>query len=174
LAQDDQPFRLGNHHFASLKEFKDKHARCGSHEPDERSRIASQGEVEAYLKAHPEAAANNSTRRRLQAISIPVYFHCIKSGSNGACSASVINQQIAALNAAYAPTFSFNLVPSQSYNGPEYYNCEMDTVEERLMKEEFHQGGMDALNLYSCSPVDGILGWALFPDGSFGGGSADV
>jgi hypothetical protein len=173
--QDDQPFRLGDHQFTSLKEFKDKHARCGSSEPSESARIASQGQVEAYLKEHPEVTGNNSTRRRLQAISIPVYFHCIKSGSRGSCSASAINQQIAVLNAAYSPTFSFNLVSSQSYNRPEYYDCDVENKEqERLMKEEFHQGGMSALNLYSCNPASGILGWATFPDGSLGGGSRDL
>jgi hypothetical protein len=112
---DDQPFRLGNHQFTSLKEFKEKGARCGSREPSESERIASQGKVEAYLKANPDVTRNNSTSR-FPAVSIPVYFHCIKSGSMGTCSSSVVNQQIAVLNAAFSPTFSFNLVSSQSYN----------------------------------------------------------
>jgi hypothetical protein len=137
-------------------------------------RVASQRQVEAYLKDHPEAIGNNSSRR-LQAITIPVYFHCIKSGTNGACSSSVINQQIAILNAAYAPSFSFNLVSSRSYNRPAYHNCSVyDVAQERRMKEELHQGTMSTLNLYSCNSVGGILGWSTFPDGTFEGGSDDV
>jgi hypothetical protein len=172
--QDDQPFRVGNHQFTSLKEFKDKHARCGSREPSESVRIASQEQAEAYLKAHPEKAENNSTRR-LAAITIPVYFHCIKSGSSGTCSSSTVNRQIAVLNAAYSPTFFFSVVSAYWYNRPDYYNCDVENKDqERRMKEELHQGGMSALNLYACNPTDGTLGWATFPDGSMGGGSRDV
>jgi hypothetical protein len=171
--RNDEPFRLGHHEFASLQEFKDKHARCGSRDPPDNVRIASQEQVAAYWQAH-----NNSTRRhhrQLQTIRIPVYFHCITYGSTGACSSSVVNQQIAVLNAAYAGAFAFDLVSSRSYNRPEYYNCDVeDTVQERLMKEEFHQGGMNTLNLYSCDPASGVLGWASLPDGTFGGGARDV
>jgi hypothetical protein len=110
--QDDKPFRLGNHQFTSSKEFKDKHARCGSPEPPESTRITSQEQVEAYLKVHHEGAGNNSTRR-LAAVSIPVYFHGITSGTwweqtiIGASFPAMIATQIAVLNAAYYPDFSF-------------------------------------------------------------------
>jgi hypothetical protein len=171
---DDRSFRLGDHEFKTLKEFKESGARCACRDPPENQRIASQEQVEAYIRAHPKEMGFNSTRR-LQARNIPVYFHCMKSGNTGECSSSLVNQQIAILNAAYAPTFSFDLVSSKSYNRPEYYNCDIyDEAGERRMKEEFHQGGMNALNLYSCNPFGGILGWATFPDGSFGGGSDDV
>jgi hypothetical protein len=171
--QDDQPFRLGNHQFASMKDFKDKRARCGTSELPESARITSQEQVEEYLKAHQYVTVNST--HRLLPIEVPVYFHCIKSGTSGACSSSVINQQIAVLNAAYAPTFSFNLVSSRSYNRPEYYTCSIfDIAQERRMKEELHLGSMNALNVYSCNSVDGILGWSTFPDGSFEGGSDDV
>jgi hypothetical protein len=173
--QADQPFRLGNHQFASLKDFKDKRARCGAREPPESARITSQEQVEAYeyLKAHQYMIVNST--HRLLPIEVPVYFHCIKSGSSGTCSSSVINQQIAVLNAAFAPTFSFNLVSSRSYNRPEYYTCSIfDIAQERRMKEELHLGSMNALNVYSCNSVDGTLGWSTFPDGSSEGGSDDV
>jgi Pregnancy-associated plasma protein-A len=173
-AKDDQPFRLGDHQFTSLKEFKDNGARCGSRDPSESARIASQEQVEAYLKTHPEVTANNSTRR-LAGTSIPVYFHCFRSGSSGRCSSSMVTRQIAVLNSAYSPTFSFNLVSALMYDRPDYYNCNIeDPALERRMKQEFRQGGMSALNLYACNPADGVLGWATFPDGSMGGGSRDV
>jgi Pregnancy-associated plasma protein-A len=172
--QDDQPFRLGDHQFTSLKEFKDNGARCGSREPDESSRVASQEQVEAYLKAHPEVTANNSTRR-LQAINIPVYLHCFRSGRSGGECAFTVTRQIAVLNAAYAPTFSFSLVSALMYDRPDYYNCDAENPAlERRMKQEFRQGGMSTLNLYACNPAGGTLGWATFPDGSMGGGSRDV
>jgi hypothetical protein len=172
--QDDQPFRLGDHEFKTLKEFKESGARCGCRDPPKNERIASQEKVEAYVQAHPEEMVSNSTRH-LQARSIPVYFNCITSGSTGECSSSLVDQQIAILNAAYSPTFSFDLVSAKSYNRPEYYNCSMsDKAKERRTKEEFHQGGMNGLNLYTCNPDSGTLGWATFPDGSEGGGSNDV
>jgi hypothetical protein len=172
--QDDQPFQLGDHQFTSLKEFKDKHTRCGTHEPPESARIASQEQVEAYLKVHPEEADNNSTRR-LAAITIPVYFHCIRSGSSGTCTSDTVNRQIAVLNAAYSPTFFFSVVWAYMYHRPDYYNCDMENEYQiRRMKEELHKGGMSALNLYTCNPTDGVLGWTTFPDGSMGGGARDV
>jgi hypothetical protein len=172
--QDSQPFRLGKHQFTSLKEFKDMHARCGSREPPESVVIASQEEVEAYFRGLPEGKSSNATRR-LQSIRIPVHFHCITSGGSGQCSGTEVNQQIGVLNAAFSPTFSFDLVSSQSYNRPEYYNCDVDdTNQERRMKEEFHKGEMDTLNVYSCDLAHGILGRATYPDGYYGGGARDV
>jgi hypothetical protein len=172
---DDRPFRLGDHKFNTLKEFKGSGARCASRDPPMDERIASQEKVKEYLKAYPRATGRGSTRRRLETANIPVYFHCMTSGSTGECSSSVVDEQIAVLNAAYSPNFSFELVSLQSYDRPEYYSCDVDDTDlERSMKEEFHQGGMDTLNLYSCDPANGILGWATFPDGFLGGGSGDV
>jgi hypothetical protein len=170
--QDDQPFRLGDLQFPSLKEFKDKHARCGTRDPPESARIASQEQVEAYLTAHPEATGTSTTA---PFVNISVYFHCIKSGSAGACSSSVVNRQIAVLNAAFSPTFSFHLESALAYSRPEYYNCDVqNTTQERRMKEEFHQGDMITLNMYSCNTTNNALGWATFPDGSGGGGGQDL
>jgi hypothetical protein len=175
--QDDQPFRLGHHKFKTLKDFKESGARCACPVPSESERIASQEDVEAYLQVHPELAAhNNPTRRRLQgAIDIPVYVHCITSGFSGECSSSMVDQQIAVLNAAFAPDFSFTLVSLEMYDRPEYYYCDVeDETQERSMKEELHQGDMGTLNVYTCDPADGVLGWATFPDGSYNGGAGDV
>jgi hypothetical protein len=172
---NDRPFRLGDHKFNTLKEFKGSGARCASRDPPMDERIASQEKVKEYLKAYPRITGRGSTRRRLEATNIPVYFHCMTSGSTGECSSSAVDEQIAVLNAAYSPNFSFELISLQSYDRPEYYSCDVeDTDLERSMKEEFHQGGMDTLNLYSCNPAGGILGWATFPDGFLGGGSGDV
>jgi Pregnancy-associated plasma protein-A len=178
--QDDQPFRLGDHQFTSLKEFKDTHARCGSSEPSESARVASEELVDAYLKAHRNGTENST--RRLAAITIPIYFHCITAREifpsrtvKGTCSPAMLALQLAMLNLAYYPDFSFYIADARSYNRPDYYNCDYGNKDQqRRMKEELHQGGMSALNLYTCNPADGYLGWATLPDGSVGGGSGDV
>jgi hypothetical protein len=178
---DEQTFRLGDHQFKSLKEFK-KRARCGTKEPPKHIRIAShyqteaylkaqpRYQTEAYLKAQPQSTANFST----PAILIQVYFHCMKSGNDGGCNGAAINKQIDVLNAAYAPDFRFNVSSALVYDRPEFYKCNSsNTTQERLMKEEMHQGGMSTLNIYTCSTTE-LSGWGYFPDGSAGGGSCDV
>jgi hypothetical protein len=97
---------------------------------------------------------------------INVYFHVINRGSgisNGDVSSSMINQQISVLNAAFAPTaWSFNLVSTdRTTNSTWYTNCYGSS--ESAMKNALRQGTADDLNIYSCNPGGGILGFATFP-----------
>jgi hypothetical protein len=169
--QDDRLFRLGDHVVTTVKEFKESGGRCACRDPPKNERTASQEKVESFARAHPEEFPSDSTRR-LQAMNIPVYIHCMASGATGECSETVVNQQIAILNAAYSPDFSFALVSSKSYDRPEYYNCDADDIfgpQDQRMKKEFHQGGKNTLNIYSCNSYNGTagfgtLGWANFPE----------
>ena len=97
---------------------------------------------------------------------IPVYFHVIRRGtgiSNGDVPDSQIAQQISVLNAAFAPTgWSFNLVATtRTTNSTWYTNCYGSA--ESSMKNALRQGSADDLNIYSCAPGGGILGYATFP-----------
>jgi hypothetical protein len=97
---------------------------------------------------------------------IYVYFHVINKGAgiaNGDVSAQMIADQIAVLNAAYAPWgWSFQLVATdRTTNSTWYSNCYGSS--ESAMKNALRQGSADDLNIYSCNPSGGVLGWATFP-----------
>ena len=97
---------------------------------------------------------------------IDVYFHVINRGSgisNGDVSSSMINQQISVLNDAFASTgWSFNLVATDRTTNTTWYNNCYGSAES-AMKNALRQGTADDLNLYSCNPGGGILGFATFP-----------
>jgi hypothetical protein len=126
-----------------------------------------------------------------QNVVIDVYWHVINQGSgaaNGDISSQMIDSQISVLNAAYAGSgFVFNLASvDRTTNQTWYTGCYGSA--EMPMKTALHQGTAEDLNIYSCRPGSGILGYAYFPssyssnpardgvvllDQSLPGGSAD-
>jgi len=94
---------------------------------------------------------------------IPVYFHVVYSGTSGNISDQMINDQMNVLNAAYANTgWSFQLVSTNRTNNSTWYN-DCYCASETPMKNALHQGSADDLNVYTCNPSGGILGYATFP-----------
>lgn len=109
-------------------------------------------------------------------VSIDVYFHVINQGtseSNGNISQTKVNAQVDILNAAYAPHgISFNLVQTtRTTNASWYTGCYGSA--ETTMKSSLHQGDARTLNIYSCRPGSGILGYAYFPASYAGVASRD-
>lgn len=101
-----------------------------------------------------------------QNVTIDVYWHVINQGSgasNGNIPDSMIGDQIAVLNAAYSGTgFSFRLAgTTRTTNSTWYTGCYGSS--EMPMKSALHQGTAQDLNIYSCRPGNGILGYAYFP-----------
>jgi hypothetical protein len=98
---------------------------------------------------------------------INVYFHVISSGTSvasGNISDSMIADQIRVLNTAYSGVgYTFQLVetPSRTINATWYNGCYGSA--ERKMKSFLHQGTAEDLNIYTCNPSNGILGYASFP-----------
>lgn len=97
---------------------------------------------------------------------INVYFHVIRRGtgvSNGDITTTMINNQMSVLNNAYASWgWSFNLVTvTRTTNSTWFTGCYGSS--ESAMKNSLRQGTADDLNIYSCSPSGGILGYATFP-----------
>jgi hypothetical protein len=97
---------------------------------------------------------------------INVYFHVIRRGtgvSNGDITTQMINDQMNVLNAAYAAWgWSFNLVTvTRTTNSTWYTGCYGSS--QSAMKNALRQGTADDLNIYSCAPSGGILGYATFP-----------
>lgn len=102
-----------------------------------------------------------------QAVAIPVRWHVVRSGtaiSQGNIPDSWIAAQIDVLNAAYAGTgFSFYLASTdRTTNSRWYTGCYGG--QERKMKQSLAIDPRNNLNVYSCRPSQGILGYAYFPN----------
>ncbi|HEY5936271.1 MAG TPA: zinc metalloprotease, partial [Kofleriaceae bacterium] len=82
----------------------------------------------------------------------------------GNVSTTQITNQMNVLNAAFAGTgWSFNLAATtRTTNSTWFNNCD-STSTETQMKNALRVGTADDLNLYSCNPGGGLLGWATFP-----------
>jgi hypothetical protein len=104
---------------------------------------------------------------QVNAIQIPVRWHVIRSGtavSEGNIPDSMIQEQINVLNQAYAGTgFQFYLASiDRTTNSSWYTGCYGS--QERKMKRALAIDPANNLNIYSCRPSGGILGYATFPN----------
>lgn len=154
------PFQIGEHQFESQAEFVHAGLRCGV-EPSDDTVKGMEAEFEYdrnHMSTH-HAAVTGGT--------IPVYFHVINKGSgvsNGDITDTAISDQINVLNAAYASTgWTFVLAATDRTTNSTWYNGCATTSTETSMKNALRQGTADDLNLYSCNPSGGLLGWATFP-----------
>ena len=96
---------------------------------------------------------------------INVYFHVISNSSGtGNVSDAMINSQMNVLNAAFASTgWAFNRVATTRTTNTTWYNNCANSTYESQMKNQLRQGTADDLNVYTCNPGGGLLGWATFP-----------
>jgi hypothetical protein len=155
--QGDEPFIWEGITFASKKDFAESGLRCGTEHDPEKIKAAEEDFAQRMLT--PQAEVTGGT--------INVYFHVINNGSGAAqgnISTQMINDQINVLNNAFAPWgWSFNLVSvDRTTNSTWYTGCATSSV-ETAMKGALHQGTADDLNIYTCNPSGGILGYATFP-----------
>jgi Pregnancy-associated plasma protein-A len=104
------------------------------------------------------------------AVTVPVYFHVITDGAKGNLRDGQIADQIRVLNTTFAggeggvdTGFSFVLAGVTRTNNSAWFNANPGGVNEHTMKQTLHQGGPDALNLYTTTAGD-FLGWAYLPD----------
>jgi len=95
---------------------------------------------------------------------VDVYWHTITSSTGaGSLSSGAINSQISVLNQAYSGSgWSFRLVQTDVTANSTWFNgCYGSS--ESAMKNALRKGTADDLNIYSCNPSSGILGYATFP-----------
>lgn len=156
----DEPFEIEGNLYASKREFLDRGLRCGTHISD--TQIA---EIEELtLQRMKRGGGGGGGGTTVTGGTINVYFHVIHSGSSGYLSSSDINAQISVLNEAYASTgWSFTLADTDyTENATLFNNCDNSSYESS-MKSALRQGSADDLNIYTCNPGGGLLGWATFP-----------
>src|SRR3990172_5991130 len=156
---DDQPFVIGDMTFVNKAAFLESGRRCATRDVDETEAAAIQKYVQKWMSENFAAQVNGGT--------INVYVHVVNKGtgvSNGDVTTQMINDQIAVLNAAYAPWgWSFSLQPvTRTTNSDWFNNACNGTAQEAAMKGALRQGTADDLNLYTTGAC-GYLGWATFP-----------
>lgn len=98
---------------------------------------------------------------------IDVYFHVVRSGTGanqGNVSDAQIAEQIAVLNGAFGSWgWTFNLVQTTRTTNSTWYNGCYSSSTASQMKNALRVGTADDLNIYTCNPSGGILGYATFP-----------
>ena len=101
---------------------------------------------------------------------IGVVFHVVSDGrGNGdvseatiAAQMDVINQAFAGIGGNPALPYEFDLIKTTRTADRKWYTgCYGRS--ERSMKSSLREGGAQTLNIYSCRPSNGILGYATFP-----------
>jgi hypothetical protein len=111
------------------------------------------------------ASARGVARASFSA-TVPVYFHVITDGSKGNLTSKQISDQMAVLNRNFAGSrtgFSFTLAGVTRTDNAAWFNAGPGGTDEHSMKQTLHQGGDNALNLYSTT-AGAYLGWAYLPD----------
>jgi hypothetical protein len=76
---------------------------------------------------------------------------------------SVLNAIFAGAEGGAKRGFSFKLAGVTRTDDPSWFFAGPGGTDEQSMKAALHQGGVDALNLYSTTAGD-FLGWAYLPD----------
>ena len=138
---------------------------CPVHPTDER-----QAAMEQDFEARSaERAAERSLTGEAEATGgvINVYFHVVRSGTSvgqGDIPDQWIADQMAVLNSGFAATgWSFNLYQVDRTTNATWFNGCYNVSTEIAMKNSLHRGTKRDLNLYTCNPSNGILGYATFP-----------
>jgi len=101
---------------------------------------------------------------------IPVYFHVVHDGALANLTQKQIDDQIrvmnfgfAGLEGGYDTGFRFELAGVTRTDNAQWLHHGYGDKYEREMKRALHQGGREALNIYSTD-ADVYLGWAYFPN----------
>jgi hypothetical protein len=135
--------------------------RCGVVNPSEDEVARVSAEIAGAELAFADGAEGAN-------VVIPVRWHVVRSGtavSQGNIPDSWINSQISVLNNAYAGTgFSFTLAGIDRTTNKKWYTGCYSSGTERQMKQSLRIDPANNLNIYSCRPSGGILGYAYFPN----------
>lgn len=126
--------------------------------------------IEARLASTPPGYGTDVVAK-----GISVRLHIIKpsSGSYSTITSTMISDQMAVLNAAFAGGgFQFTLASTDTTTNDAWYSATPGSTAEQQMKQALHVGGATDLNLY-LTDGGGYLGWATFPSSYAGNPSMD-
>ena len=150
-------------------DFENLSRRCATKDHDEKEREQVAQDNARFKKAR--ADGGQEVERAPGSVTVPVYFHVIRSGTGvGDVTTAQINAQIAVLNDAYSgqtgganTPFRFTLAGVTRTNNDAWYTMGYGSQEEKAAKAALRVGGAETLNIYSANLGGGLLGWATFP-----------
>lgn len=152
-------------HFMGKKGHMHRGKRCAEEHISKDRKLAIAKQIKALQAEHAGIEGFN----RNQTNDIQVQFHVIYKSKNGVVEGnipdSMIMDQMDVLNDAFAGTgFTFSLggITRTRKNG--WYTRCYSSGTERKMKQALAVNPATNLNIYTCSPSGGILGYARFPD----------
>jgi hypothetical protein len=97
-------------------------------------------------------------------VAFHVIYRTVSGGTQGNIPQSWIDAQMNVLNNAYAGTgFSFTLVSVDRTNNRQWFSLQPGSSREGQMKSALAVSPTTTLNIYTCQPSQGLLGWAYFP-----------
>jgi hypothetical protein len=95
---------------------------------------------------------------------IPVRWHIIHRGQAGNLSEARLKSQVNVLNKAFTPIgFEFKTIEVELNDNPDWFGIDIETDAVNDMKSSLGKDQERCLNLFTCEPANGILGFAAFP-----------
>jgi hypothetical protein len=95
---------------------------------------------------------------------VPVRFHVVHQGQRGYLPDRQLKAQVAMLNGVYTPAgIEFRIEDIGLHENDFWFTGEPGTDAEIEMKTELGKDTARCLNLYTCEPGGGLLGYATFP-----------
>jgi hypothetical protein len=144
--------------------------KCATPEPTDARKAA----IENQVRQNQARILQGVTAAAPPVKPIPVWVHVIHSTSGaGKVADSMIQEQIAVLSQAYGFGWSFTLAGVDRTANDKWFSCPYGKPAEKEMKQALRKGGADELNIYTCNPGGGLLGWATFPSSYAGNPSMD-
>ncbi len=165
---DGIPLIIEGFEWADQKAFVDHNGRCSTREPSEDNRTAIQADMDRF-----RVLRGRAVERAAGSVTVQVYWHVINTGpaiANGNISQAQIDAQIQVLNDSYSGAtggvntpFRFVLAGVDRTTNNGWFSMTPGSSSEAQAKAALHQGDAKSLNVYSISPLGGILGWSSFP-----------
>jgi hypothetical protein len=164
---DSAQFVFRGKAWESKQAFIDSGARCGTKHPDAETRRIIEENLRDFKDNRANKAPGGGGNTGGGTVTIQVYFHVISADgteAGGDVPTTLINDQIAVLNAAYSNTrFRFNLAAVNRAVNPAWFNMGYNSAEERAAKAALRVGDAKVLNIYTANLGSSLLGWATFP-----------
>jgi hypothetical protein len=151
-------------HLARDVEFTDESGehvhgvRCASRHVTEFERSLLDSAIEGFI-------ADNGIDHREATLEVPVVFHVVRD-RRGRFNVTdrQIRKQIRVLDNAYREHgFRFRLRQIKRYNDQRFATGCLNSRKERQFKERNAVDPRHTLNIYTCRPAQGVLGYAWFP-----------
>jgi hypothetical protein len=156
------PITLGGRTYTSRKEFILSGKKCGTKEPSEAKVLEVEGHLaKLYEKVHKDELAAKTTIYA----EVPVHFHVVTTSTGfGGLSSTDVHEQVNVLNNAYRKHgVKFVVGGINTIQNEAWFDLGISSQEESDLKNANRVGGTNALNVYTVTNSEGILGWATFP-----------